>query len=140
MAANSATEVAKAAIRREYSLRRRALDADLRRQYDAEICEKIRALPCYMHADCVAGFIRHGAEADLSPLFKGKRLFTRKIKRLHHRFDVSRFLLFLRGKLSPKNLFTTRLPAQLDIKEILIPHHLRKCIRIHIKKLKQLLI
>ena len=75
MATNSAVETAKAAVRREYSLRRRALDADLRIQYDTAICDNIRTLQLYSDAECIAGFIRHGAEADISPLFKGKRLF-----------------------------------------------------------------
>ena len=83
MTAVSAVEVAKAGIRREYSLRRKALDGTLRRQYDADICAAIRALPCFEETECVAAFISHGAEPDLSPLFKGKRLFL-------PRFDAGR--------------------------------------------------
>ena len=83
MTAVSPVEVAKAAVRREYSLRRKSLDAELRRQYDADICAQICALPSFQETECVAGFIRHGAEPDLSPLFKGKRLFL-------PRFDAER--------------------------------------------------
>ncbi|MBE6399551.1 MAG: hypothetical protein E7041_05340, partial [Lentisphaerae bacterium] len=83
MTAVSPVEVAKAAVRREYSLRRKSLDAESRRQYDADICAQICALPSFQETECVAGFIRHGAEPDLSPLFKGKRLFL-------PRFDAER--------------------------------------------------
>jgi 5-formyltetrahydrofolate cyclo-ligase len=83
MAAVSTADVAKAAVRREFSLRRKSLDAEVRRQYDAGICDQIRNLRCFNETECVAGFIRHGAEPDLSPLFKGKRLFL-------PRFDAER--------------------------------------------------
>ena len=75
MVTSADVETQKRVVRQEFSSRRKQLDADSRRQYDAAICEKVRALPIFQDSECVAAFIRHGAEVDLSPLFKGKRLF-----------------------------------------------------------------
>ncbi len=68
-------EMQKLRLRQEYSCLRRSLDAETRRSYDAAVCENLRALRVFQESECVAGFIRHGAEPDISPLFKGKRLF-----------------------------------------------------------------
>ena len=76
-------EAQKLRLRQEYSSARRALDADTRRKYDAAICENLRSLRCFQESGCVAGFISHGAEPDISSLFKGKRLFL-------PRFDMRR--------------------------------------------------
>ena len=74
MTAVSGVETAKRMLRKEFSARRNSLDATLRREYDAAICRRIRGLRCYRDAEYVAGYIRHGAEIDLSPLFRGKGL------------------------------------------------------------------
>ena len=74
MTAISGVEAAKRALRKEFSARRSSLDAELRRKYDAGICERVRALRGYRDAEYVAAYIRHGAEIDLSPLFRGRRL------------------------------------------------------------------
>lgn len=74
MTAVPAVEAAKRALRKEFSARRNALDAARRREYDAAICERVRGLRGYREAEYVAGYIRHGAEIDLSALFRGKGL------------------------------------------------------------------
>ncbi|MBE6357212.1 MAG: 5-formyltetrahydrofolate cyclo-ligase [Lentisphaerae bacterium] len=68
-------EMEKRALRKEFSQKRKNIAADLRRQYDAAICEQIRALPIFQQAANIAAYISFGAEVDLSPLFHGKRLF-----------------------------------------------------------------
>ena len=74
MASLADVETQKRLIRQEFVSRRKALDAELRREYDAAIGANIRNLPIFQASGYVAAFIRHGAEVDLSPLFKGKRL------------------------------------------------------------------
>lgn len=68
-------ELEKKALRKEYSLRRKMLTEKERQDFDAAICENIRALPVFRQADNIAAFISFGAEPDLSALFRGKRLF-----------------------------------------------------------------
>ena len=74
MDAVTQTEMQKRQLRQEYSRLRRGLDADTKRMYDAAVCENLRSLRAFQQAEYVAGFICHGAEPDISPLFKGKRL------------------------------------------------------------------
>lgn len=68
-------EMEKKALRKEFSQKRKNIAADLRRQFDAAICDRIRALPVFQQAANIAAYISFGAEVDLSPLFHGKRLF-----------------------------------------------------------------
>ena len=75
MTAVSAVETGKQALRKKFTGLRNSLAPEVRRQYDADIRRNLGALRCFREAECVAAFIRHGAEVDLSPLFKGKRLF-----------------------------------------------------------------
>lgn len=75
MDAVAQTDMHKQQLRREYSRLRRQLDAETKRKYDAAICENLLSLSAFQQAECVAGFICHGAEPDISPIFKGKRLF-----------------------------------------------------------------
>ena len=61
MASLADVETQKRLIRQEFVSRRKALDAELRREYDAAICANIRNLPIFQASGYVAAFIRHGA-------------------------------------------------------------------------------
>ena len=65
----------KSRLRKFYAARRRELSITERQGYDREICAKIRSLPAYKAAECVAFFVAWGAEPDLSVLFREKRAF-----------------------------------------------------------------
>jgi 5-formyltetrahydrofolate cyclo-ligase len=73
--ADETVEMAKRALRREYSARRRALSDRDRSIYDAAICDNIRAMPAFQSAVNIAAYISFQCEVDLSMLFRGKRLF-----------------------------------------------------------------
>jgi 5-formyltetrahydrofolate cyclo-ligase len=73
--ADETVEMAKRALRREYSARRRALSDRDRSIYDAAICDNIRAMPAFLSAVNIAAYISFQCEVDLSMLFRGKRLF-----------------------------------------------------------------
>jgi 5-formyltetrahydrofolate cyclo-ligase len=68
-------EMEKNALRREFSLKRKSISAEMRQEFNAAICEKIRALPVFRSAVNIAAYISYASEVDLSPLFHGKRLF-----------------------------------------------------------------
>ena len=65
----------KARLRQIYGAKRKALDLEVRRQNDRNICAAIRELPEYKEAQCAAFFVPWGAEPDLRELFFGKRTF-----------------------------------------------------------------
>ena len=65
----------KARLRQIYGAKRKALDLEVRRQNDRNICAAIRELPAYKEAQCAAFFVPWGAEPDLRELFFGKRTF-----------------------------------------------------------------
>ena len=73
--ATETVDAVKQTLRREFSARRKAITAQMRQEYNAAICENIRALPVFQKARNIAAYISFGAEVDLSALFPGKRLF-----------------------------------------------------------------
>jgi 5-formyltetrahydrofolate cyclo-ligase len=73
--ATETIEMAKRAMRKEFSARRKAITDQERQAYHAAICDNIRALPAFQKADNIAAYISFGAEVDISALFPGKRLF-----------------------------------------------------------------
>ena len=73
--ATETVEMAKRALRREYTAKRKAISDSDRRNFDAAICENIRNMPIFQQAANIAAYISFGGEVDLSMLFRGKRLF-----------------------------------------------------------------
>ncbi len=65
----------KSQLRQDYNERRKALGADLRSRYDEAIRNRLAMLPEFRSCTCVAAFVRWGAEPDLLPVCRGKRLF-----------------------------------------------------------------
>ncbi|MBR7120713.1 MAG: 5-formyltetrahydrofolate cyclo-ligase [Lentisphaeria bacterium] len=68
-------EMAKKALRRNFSAQRNAITEQQRQEFSAAICENIRALPVFQKTAAIAGYISFGAEVDISALFPGKQLF-----------------------------------------------------------------
>lgn len=69
----------KAALRKEIRARRRALDAEARKAWDASITAKVLALPAYQEAKTVFCFISYGGEPETRGILRealaaGKRL------------------------------------------------------------------
>ena len=73
-------EMAKRALRREFTAKRKAISDSDRRIFDAAICENIRRMPIFQNAANIAAYISFGGEVDLSVLFHGKRLFLPRFK------------------------------------------------------------
>jgi 5-formyltetrahydrofolate cyclo-ligase len=73
--ATDMVEVEKKACRQYFAARRKMIAESERKAFDAAVCENIRSLTIFRNSENIAGFIRFGAEPDLSELFHGKRLF-----------------------------------------------------------------
>ncbi|MBR7131146.1 MAG: 5-formyltetrahydrofolate cyclo-ligase [Lentisphaeria bacterium] len=78
----------KAEARQIFSARRKMLSESERREFDAAICENIRNLTTFQSTENIAAFIRFGAEVDLSPLFRGKRLFLPRFDALSGVYEM----------------------------------------------------
>ena len=88
MSPASAVDAAKDAMRREFAARRKALAPAERSMMDAAVCRQIRQLECFRRARCVAAYIRHGAEVDVSPLFAGKQLFLPRFSEAQGKYEM----------------------------------------------------
>ena len=88
MAEDRQIEMDKRSVRKLFSSRRNALKECERQEFDRVICENIRQLPSFKSTENIAAFIRFGAEVDLSPLFRGKRLFLPRFNTLSGVYEM----------------------------------------------------
>ena len=68
-------EAEKKQLRRCYSEKRKSIPEDQRLLFDQAIRRNLCGLPIFSDSTCVAAFCPLGAEPDLLPALKGKRLF-----------------------------------------------------------------
>jgi len=80
----------KSFFRREFSARRKALDAGTRSSADAAIRDRIRALPEFVSAPGAAGFAAFGAEPDLLPLMAERPFYLPRFEAAEGRYAMVR--------------------------------------------------
>ena len=75
-------------LRRFYTARRRSLSEEDRETFDREICRNLSRIPDFLHTQSVAAYCPLGAEPDLLPALREKRLFLPRYSEKQQTYEL----------------------------------------------------